>query len=262
MDEQQIKQKVKDVFGKNAQKYVASESHAKGSDLPLLVEWLNPKSDWVMLDIATGGGHVAKTLSPYIGTVFSTDLTEEMLANTAKHLNKEFKNIWYVIADAEKLPFLEGTFDLVTCRIAPHHFPNPNLFIEEVSRVLKPGGKFVLIDNVAPEEEALDEFMNMVEKLRDESHVRALRISQWKQLMTKAGLKETKSINRKKTFQFPSWVARTTSSQEQMDRVEQYILNASKEIQGYFSVKINKENRVESHEIDEWMVLAEKSING
>lgn len=260
MDEQQIKQKVKEVFGKNAEKYVTSESHAKGSDLPLLVEWIKPDSDWVMLDIATGGGHVTKTLAPYVGTVFSTDLTEEMLANTAKHLNEEFKNIWYVVADAEKLPFLEGTFDLVTCRIAPHHFPNPGQFIEEAGRVLKHGGKFLLIDNVAPEDEALDEFMNMVEKLRDESHVRALSISQWKELMTKAGLQEIKSINRKKTFQFPSWVARTAGSQAQMERVEQYILDSSKEIQDYFSVKINQDNRVESHQIDEWMALYEKKV--
>ncbi|MCT8139186.1 class I SAM-dependent methyltransferase [Anaerobacillus sp. CMMVII] len=256
MEDDKLKQKVKTVFGQNAEKYVSSEIHAKGDDLPLLVEWLHPQSEWVVLDIATGGGHVTKTLAPYVSTVFSTDLTEKMLANTARHLNKH-KNIWYVIADAEALPFLEGTFDLVTCRIAPHHFPNPNAFIQEVERVLKPGGKFVLIDNVAPEDKRLDEFMNMVEKLRDESHVRCLTIEEWRELFSFYGLKEMQSLNRKKTFQFPSWVARTATTKEQIENVQQYMLSANEDIKNYFSVIIEN-NQISSHQIDEWIVLCEK----
>ncbi|WP_458414768.1 class I SAM-dependent methyltransferase [Schinkia sp. CFF1] len=257
MEDKQIKQKVKDVFGKNAEAYVTSESHSKGGDLSLLASWLQPQKDWVILDIATGGGHVAKTLSPHVATVIVTDLTEQMLSNTRKHLNEDYKNMFYVIADAENLPFLEGTFDAVTCRIAPHHFPNPKEFILEVARVLKPGGKFLLIDNVAPEEENLDVFMNTVEKLRDESHVRCLTVNEWRNHFKAANLQELQSLNRKKTFQFQSWVARTADSQEQMEKVEQYIVATNEEIQNYFSVIIS-DGRVQSHQIDEWMVLYEK----
>lgn len=257
MEDKQVKQKVKDVFGKNAEAYVTSEIHSKGDDLSLLASWLQPQKDWVILDIATGGGHVAKTLSPHVATVFVTDLTEKMLSNTRNHLNQDSKNMFYVIADAENLPFLEGTFDAVICRIAPHHFPNPKEFILEAARVLKPGGKFLLIDNVAPEAENLDIFMNTVEKLRDESHVRCLTINEWKHHFKVAGLQELQSLNRKKTFQFQSWVARTADSKEQMEKVEQYIVAANEEIQNYFSVIIS-DGRVQSHQIDEWMVLCEK----
>lgn len=257
MEDKQIKQKVKDVFGKNAEAYVTSESHSKAGDLSLLASWLQPQKDWVILDIATGGGHVAKTLSPHVSTVIVTDLTEQMLSNTRKHLNEDYKNMFYVIADAENLPFLEGTFDAVTCRIAPHHFPNPKEFILEVARVLKPGGKFLLIDNVAPEEENLDVFMNTVEKLRDESHVRCLTVNEWRNHFKAANFQELQSLNRKKTFQFQSWVARTADSQEQMEKVEQYIVATNEEIQNYFSVIIS-DGRVQSHQIDEWMVLCEK----
>ena len=141
------KQKVEEVFGKNADKYVTSNSHAKGDDLPLLVDWLKPEKTWKVLDIATGGGHVTKTLAPHVATVFSTDLTRAMLENTAKHLRHNFDNIEYVVADAEALPFLTETFDAAVCRIAPHHFPQPDRFISEVAKVLKTGGKFILIDN-------------------------------------------------------------------------------------------------------------------
>jgi len=51
-----VKRKVQDQFGRNAEKYVQSESHAQGDDLPLLLEWLQPEPDWMALDVATGGG--------------------------------------------------------------------------------------------------------------------------------------------------------------------------------------------------------------
>ena len=209
------------------------------------------------MDIATGDGHVTKTIAPHVSAVFATDLTEKMLANTARHLKKDYRSIWHVIADAEALPFLEDTFDLITCCITPHHFTIPKEFIIEVARVLKPGGKFLLIDNVAPGEGSLDEFMNTVERLRDDSHVRCLSVNEWQKLFDLYGLQVIQSLNRKKTFQFP-WVARTTTSQEQIDRVKQYMFAASVDTQKYFSVVINN-NRIQSHEIDEWMVLCEKS---
>jgi ubiquinone/menaquinone biosynthesis C-methylase UbiE len=251
------KQRVKSQFSKNAESYFTSESHANGQDLSLLVEWLQPRSEWTALDVATGGGHVAKTLSPYVRHVFSTDLTKEMLANTAKHFNQDSPNIWYVIADAESLPFLDHTFEIVTCRIAPHHFPNPDAFISEVARVLKPNGSFLMIDNVVPDKSHLAEFMNTMEKLRDESHVQCLSIETWRQLFCEAGLSVIKSESRKKTYRFPQWVKRTADSPGQIEEVENYILRASNEIHAYFHVQI-ADKHVQSLQVDEWMVLCQK----
>ncbi|WP_096439297.1 class I SAM-dependent methyltransferase [Alteribacter populi] len=257
MENENVKNKVVAQFGKNAEKYVTSESHARGGDLPKLVEWLQPQSYWTALDIATGGGHVSKALSPHVSQVFATDLTKEMLANTAKHLNQSYHNISYVIADAEKLPFLDHTFDIVTCRIAPHHFPNPHHFINEAARVLKPNGLFLMIDNVVPEEKNLAEFMNRLEKLRDESHSQCLSIEEWRHLFSRAALLETKSEIRKKTYSFPAWVERTANNQSQIESVNQYIAEGSEEIQNYFNVSFLNKN-IESLQIDEWMVLCKK----
>lgn len=255
--EESIKEKVKDVFGKNADKYRTSELHAMGDDLALLVDWLEPKSTWTVLDIATGGGHVTKALAPHVQTIFSTDLTEQMLENTASHLDALFKNILYVIADAEALPFLSNRFDAVVCRIAPHHFPHPEKFIQEAARVLKPNGKFVLIDNIAPEDEKLAEFMNKTEKLRDDSHSRCLNKTEWSELLKKHGLAEAKSLDRKKTFQYPAWVTRTTESEEQIERVKQHLLSADQETVNYFSLQTQGDD-IRSFVIDEWMVMCTK----
>lgn len=257
MNNNQIKAKVQDQFGKNAEKYVASESHAKANDLSEMIAWLSPDSTDVALDIATGGGHVTKALSPHVGHVFSTDLTHSMLEAAKKHLDSTCRNVWYVLADSEFLPFLKETFDIVVCRIAAHHFPNPEKFVQEVSRVLKPGGRLLLIDNVAPEESQLDKFMNTLEKLRDESHVRCYSKLEWKQWFEQAGLVEKQSTLRKKTHNFPVWVRRTTETEEQIRQVEDHILTADQELQAYFSVTL-EQDQIKSLQIDEWMVMLQK----
>lgn len=251
------KQKVEEVFGKNADKYVTSNSHAKGDDLPLLVDWLQPEKTWKVLDIATGGGHVTKTLAPYVATVFSTDLTRAMLENTAKYLRNDFDNIEYVVADAEALPFLAETFDAAVCRIAPHHFPYPERFIAEVAKVLKTGGKFILIDNVAPADPELAEFMNTTERLRDRSHSRCLSKEEWANLLTDNAMGELKSADRRKTFDYPSWVARTAESKEQMEEVSRHLIGATRKAADYFSINV-QDGRVQNFTIDEWMALYEK----
>jgi ubiquinone/menaquinone biosynthesis C-methylase UbiE len=245
-------------FGRTADAYVNSESHAKGDDLNLLIDWLAPQPNWLALDIATGGGHVAKALSPNVETVFATDLTKEMLTAARLHHRKEaLHNIHYVIADAEALPFLDATFDVVTCRIAPHHFPNPQQFVAEAWRVLRAGGQFLLIDNVTPEDEALDRYFNTFEKMRDESHMRAAPVSEWTSWLTGVGFKMTKSRMRKKVHQFTSWVDRMAASEEQANQVEAYILSGSNTAQSYFSVR-TEGDRLRSLQIDEWMVMCTK----
>ena len=251
MDEDVTKKKVKEQFAKNAQKYVDSESHAKGMDLSLMIQWLQPESNWDVLDVATGGGHVAKTLSPFVHHVYATDLTKDMLSNTAQYLKQE-RNIQFVLADAEVLPFLDEAFDLVTCRIAAHHFPYPENFIKEVARVLKPGGLFLFIDNVSPDDGEKADFFNTFERLRDGSHVRCLSIKEWNQLFRDFALIAIKENQRKKRLNFSQWVDRTVSSKEQRDQVQQFMFTAKEELTSYFGIT------TDSFAIDEWMALFKK----
>jgi ubiquinone/menaquinone biosynthesis C-methylase UbiE len=260
MSDDQLKSKVQEQFSKNAEKYVSSATHSKGTDLPVMIEWLKPSPDWTVLDVATGGGHVTKTLSPYVGHIFAVDLTPGMLATAKNHLATSCQNVWYVVADAEALPFLSETFDAVACRIAAHHFPNPTQFLNEVSRVLKPGGRFLLIDNIAPENTEFDRFMNQTEKLRDDSHGRCYSISEWTEWFHKQGLVINNSEKRRKTFNFPEWVRRTTESEEQVQAVVDHIMGANQETKNYFSVVIEN-GEIQSFQIDEWMVMVEKGSN-
>lgn len=253
----EIKFKVQQQFGANAKKYVESKSHSSGEDLKMLLEWTDPKESWTVLDIATGGGHVTKLIAPHVHQVIATDITREMLQEAKRFVDLTVSNVNYIVADAESLPFLDDTFDLVTCRIAAHHFPNAKEFIKEAHRVLKPGGRLLLVDNIAPREPQLDEFINTLEQLRDQSHVRCYSQNEWQSWIDEAGFGLVKANVRKKQLEYQSWVERTTSSNEQISKVALYIQAAEKQVKDYFDIQLTR-NAIQSFKLDEWIALIEK----
>lgn len=176
---------MKQQFGNNAEKYVKSKIHAKGLDLQYVVQQVEPRHNNRLLDIATGGGHVANLLAPLFKEVVALDLTEKMLENAKKFiLGNGHDNVSFIVGHAEKLPFADKAFDTITCRIAAHHFTNPTRFIYEVNRTLEDDGLFILIDNVSPENNEYDTFYNFIEK-SDPSHERALKKTEWITLLEK-----------------------------------------------------------------------------
>ena len=158
MNENHAKAAIQEQFGKTAEAYVQSPTHANQPDLAQMVERAHLHGDEQVLDIATGGGHTALAFAPHVREVVATDLTPRML-DAARHFiqGQRIENVRFEPADAEALPFPDASFDIVTCRVAPHHFGDVQQFVREVARVLRVGGRFVLVDNVAPSDEALDQ---------------------------------------------------------------------------------------------------------
>ena len=174
-------------FGPAAERYVTSADHAHGESLDRLIQLVDPRPEWRALDIATGGGHTALALAPRVREVVASDLTREMLDAAERFIRgKGVANVTFREADATALPFGDGEFDLVVCRVAPHHFPDCARFTHEMARVLKPGGVAAMIDNVVPEDAATADFINAFEKKRDPSHVRAHSRSRWIRFFTDA----------------------------------------------------------------------------
>jgi ubiquinone/menaquinone biosynthesis C-methylase UbiE len=203
-------------FGAFAESYATSRPHAKGGSLARLVELAAPQRSWKVLDIATGAGHVALALAPHVAQVVASDLTPQMLA-VARGLAAERKiaNMSFADVRAEALPFADATFDLVTCRIAPHHFEDVRGFVRESARVLREGGVFGLVDNVSPDPSmmkgdaatlaAVAIEYNALEKRRDPSHVRALTLAEWRNLVAAAGLTERHVELLDKAMAFGPW---------------------------------------------------------
>ena len=199
---------VQEQFGKTAASYLTSTPHAKGASLERLVALTSPQRNWRVLDVATGGGHVAYTFAPHVERVWATDITQEMLDMVKAEAKKRgLANVRTTYAKAEALPFEDATFDLVTCRIAPHHFDSIPEFLNEVHRVLKPGGLAAIVDNVVPPG-SVGDYVNAFERFRDPSHLRSWTMEEWRAAFKKAGFVVTYDEQLYKQMEFKSWAAR------------------------------------------------------
>jgi ubiquinone/menaquinone biosynthesis C-methylase UbiE len=216
-------------FGVAASDYAASSVHASGPSLNRLVELVEPQPQWEALDIATGAGHTAFAFAPKVARVVASDITDQMLAEAKKlAAARGLSNVETAKAEAGSLPFADQSFDLVTCRLAAHHFPDPGAFITESFRVLRPGGTFALVDNISPDASMLPlatpaevlnvgRAFNAYEKTRDPSHARALQLPEWLALMKKAGFEVARSELLDQDIAFGPWTDRMRCSQETID---------------------------------------------
>jgi len=199
---------VQENFGKTAASYLTSTVHAKGASLERLVALTSPQKNWRVLDVATGGGHVAYSFAPHVERVWATDITQEMLDLVKGEAKKRgLANVRTTYAKAEALPFEDASFDLVTCRIAPHHFDSIPEFLGEVHRVLKPTGLVAIVDNVVPPG-SVGDYVNAFERFRDPSHLRSWTMEEWRAAFKKAGFAISHEEQLYKQMEFKSWAAR------------------------------------------------------
>jgi ubiquinone/menaquinone biosynthesis C-methylase UbiE len=239
MTEPDPKSIVQSQFGAHAAAYVTSPVHATGASLGRLVALVQPQSHWRALDIATAVGHTALAFAPHVSHVTASDITDEMLVEAAQFAAKQgVSNLTTAKADAEALPFDDAAFDLVTCRIAPHHFPDVARFVAESWRVLKPGGTFALVDNVTPDGISVpgasktdlrnaDIAYNAFEKLRDPSHGRCLSAGEWAELITDIGFTVAHRERLPKAMEFVPWAERLGADPSTINRLREILEQAS-----------------------------------
>ncbi len=254
------KAQVQDYFSRTAEGYVASFSHRMGDDLQRLIALGEWSSGLQALDVATGGGHTALAIAPYVAQVTVTDLTPRMLEKAREYLlSQGVTNAQFQVADAEQLPFPAESFDRVTCRIAPHHFPNIGQFVKEVARVLKSGGLFLLIDCMSSSHRELDVFDNTVEKWRDPSHGRSCNTEEWQAFFTQAGLTIEHIEYFRKTHHYDDWTARSGMTADEKARLARFILESDARIRSYFEVVQRPDGQLDSFTNDFILLKGRKS---
>lgn len=176
-------------FSRQSGEYGRKHMLADTSDVAWLLDEIPLAQESNALDVATGGGHTALYLARRGLSVTLGDLSHEMLEAASQLLLDEGFYCKLACFPAESMPFGDSSFDIVSSRVAPHHFSSIPSFVQEVARVLKPGGWFMLIDGSVPDNcEAADQWLNQVEKWRDPSHNRMLSPARWNDLVVKAGL--------------------------------------------------------------------------
>jgi ubiquinone/menaquinone biosynthesis C-methylase UbiE len=234
-------------FAPAARDYVTSTIHAQGADLARLVALAAPRGDELALDVATGGGHTALALAPHVRHMVASDLTTAMLHAAREHIVAQgVGNVSYLRAAAEGLPFAAASLDLITCRIAAHHFGDVRAFVQAAAAALRPGGTLIVADHIGLEDTELDAFMDRFERWRDPSHVRAYSFAEWQRFCAAAGLAVAHTEeDRKEAYEFASWTARMRMSEENKAALERWLLAAEPRFRERFDV-VEQDGRVVS----------------
>jgi SAM-dependent methyltransferase len=199
---------VSNVWDDRAEAYRTSVTHATDADLDTVVELCNPHEGVKILDVATGGGHVARRLREQGAHVVALDPSPGMEPD--------------VVASAESIPFADGSFDVVVSRIAPHHFRDIGAALGEIVRV---SNRVVVIEDTLYSSEEHEE----AEKLRDPTHVRSYSEEEWRDMLVDAGLEIEQVAYFEKTHDFEDWLGRTGCTGEEAERVRELLRPESSE---------------------------------
>lgn len=196
-------------FGEQASAYLTSAVHAQGADLERLKVIVGNLRDAAVLDLGCGGGHVSFAVAPHAASVIACDLSAEMLHVVAGAARERgLTNVLTQRMQAEKLTFPDATFDIVITRFSAHHWFDVAAGLREAHRVLRPNGVLVVIDIVAPEVPLFDTTLQTVEVLRDASHVRDYRMSEWRAMLATAGFAPPQINTNRLRMVFDDWIAR------------------------------------------------------
>ena len=225
-------------FGSRAQAYLESAVHAAGDDLRLLGEAIAASPDALVLDLGCGAGHASFAVAKHAAQVVAYDLSEEML-NIVKRTAEErsLKNLTVAQGAAEKLSLPSNSMDWVISRYSAHHWHNVPAALREVRRVLKPGGRVLLIDTVGEETPLLDTYLQAIELLRDPSHVRNYSRREWGSMFTDAGFAPTIEQEWPLPLNFAAWVARMRTPLENVTAIQSLWAAAPDEVVRHFEVQ-------------------------
>lgn len=160
------------------------------------------------LDLACGPGTLALRFARHVRWVAGVDFTPAILKRARHSAEAEaVRNLFVVLGDARSLPFPEAAVEVVVTSYSLHHVPDPRRVIEEMARVLVPGGRAGVLDMVVPEEPGAAALRNRIEIARDPSHTRAMPKTEFEEMFAAAGLRVRACETDSKLRSFDHWMS-------------------------------------------------------
>ncbi len=241
----ELNESIQRQFTAAASAYVVSPVHKGGPDLDALLALAGDVRGAPVLDVGTGAGAAALAFAARGARVVALDLTPAMLDMArAQAEERGLTNLETRLGDAAKLPFPDASFEVVACRVCAHHFGRARQAVAEMARVLRPGGQLLLIDSISPEDPTQDTFLNAVELLRDRSHVRNYRVSEWLAWFREVAL-APEHVRTFPTFlDFENWTARMNTPEHEKTQLRRLMDGAPAEVREAFSVADNHDWKI------------------
>ncbi|TCT10480.1 class I SAM-dependent methyltransferase [Paralcaligenes ureilyticus] len=226
-------------FGSTAKNYLTSAVHAQGADLQRLTRRVQQQQPNRILDLGCGGGHASYAAAAgAVGQVVAYDLSEEMLGVVKEEATRRgLGNLTTQQGSVDALPFADASFELIVSRYSAHHWMQIEASIAEAARVLAPGGTLIIIDVVAPQTPLYDTVLQTIELLRDASHVRDYRESEWRAMLGAAGLCVDNSDTWKLALNFDAWIKRIGTAPARVAALQTTMGALPKEARDYFSIQ-------------------------
>ncbi len=222
---------IRQQFGAAASNYAVSPVHAGGPNLDAMLTRASLSGRERVLDVGCGAGHTALAFAPLVAEVVALDMTQEMLDESARLAKQRgLANVAFEHGRAEALPFPDGAFDVVTSRLCAHHYADPARATREAARVLRSGGRYLLVDSIALDDGVQDTYLNAIEVLRDPSHVRDHSASQWLGMFTDAGLEATLVTRWKLRIEFEPWLTRIGTARTMAEGIRSLLDAAPREV--------------------------------
>ncbi|AYN94114.1 class I SAM-dependent methyltransferase [Pseudomonas sp. LTJR-52] len=230
-------QLVQSQFGTMAESYLGSNVHAQGSELQEMREQVAKREQAKVLDLGCGAGHVSYNIAPVAGSVVALDLSEEMLAIVKRTANERgIDNISVQPGMAERLPFGDASFDFVLSRYSAHHWRDIGSALSEVRRVLRFNGQAAFVDVISPANPRLDTYLQTVEILRDNSHVRDYSMAEWLQMLGVARLGVTRCVRQRLRLNFLEWAERMNTPEPMRQAIRTVQGRIGQEVRHYFEI--------------------------
>jgi len=208
-----MSKKHKEAIQKQFSKTVEAFSKTAVRDTPEIqaekVAFARPQPTDLSLDVACGPGELVLGMAPRVRFARGIDLTREMIRQAREfQRERQIANAGFDLGEVEALPYCDAAFDLVSCQCSIHHFEKPRVALQEMRRVMKPEGRMMVIDTLAPEIDSKFELHNRIERIRDQSHTESLRLTTFLQIFDELGLEIVRQSLKRRERSFNNWMVR------------------------------------------------------
>lgn len=214
---------VTDEFAHQAEAFDRAPVMSATETLAALLD-LVPAGGGRWVEVACGTGIVSRELARRVEQVLGIDLTPAMLELARRGaVEAGLANVDFTIGDATALDLEDASFDGAITRFSLHHIPAPGRVLEELARVVRPGGTIVVGDHLGDEDSDGAAWHEEIERLRDPTHWACLTMGRLRAAGEAAGLALELERVTDLDLDFEEWLARGSGGPDSAPLIERLL---------------------------------------